>query len=62
MLRILRNAEVYAPEHLGKRDILIADRRIAAIAETVRGARARIPAAAPDHTVLAGLEPMILAA
>ena len=35
MLRILRNAEVYAPEHLGKRDILIADRRIAAIAESL---------------------------
>ena len=35
---------------------------IAAIADTVSGARARIPAAAPDHTVLAGLEPMILAA
>lgn len=35
---------------------------IAAIADTVSGARVRIPAAAPDHTVLAGLEPMILAA
>ncbi len=35
MLRILRNADVYAPDHLGKRDLLIADRRIAAIAETL---------------------------
>ena len=35
MLRILRNAEVYAPDRLGKRDLLIADRRIAAIAETL---------------------------
>jgi len=35
MLRILRNAEVYAPEHLGKRDLLIADRKIAAIAESL---------------------------
>ena len=35
MLRILRNAEVYAPERLGKRDLLIADRKIAAIAESL---------------------------
>ena len=35
MLRLVRNAEVFAPEPLGKRDLLIADRRIAAIAETL---------------------------
>ncbi len=35
MLRLLRNATVHAPESLGRRDLLIADRRIAAIAPSL---------------------------
>ena len=35
MLLLIRNAQVYAPEPPGKRDLLIADRRIAAIAESL---------------------------
>ncbi|MBQ1355245.1 MAG: beta-aspartyl-peptidase, partial [Solobacterium sp.] len=34
---ILKNADVYAPEHLGKRDILIAGNRIEKIAEHLDG-------------------------
>lgn len=52
MLRLVRNATVFAPEPLGKRDLLIADRRIAAIAETLP----RLPAGIPHEEVdLGGL-------
>lgn len=33
MLKVIRNGEVYAPEYLGKKDILIADGRIAKMAD-----------------------------
>jgi len=52
MLRLVRNAEVFAPEPLGKRDLLIADRRIAAIAPQLP----RLPQAIPHEEIdLAGL-------
>ncbi len=35
MLKLLKNADVYAPEHLGRRDILIAGERIAALAPSL---------------------------
>lgn len=47
MLQLVRNATVFAPEPLGRRDLLIADRRIAAIAEQLP----RLPADIP-HTEL----------
>ena len=34
-IKIIKNADVYAPEHLGKRDILIAGGKIQKIAETI---------------------------
>lgn len=43
MLRLLRNARVFAPAKLGRRDLLIADRRIAAIAERLPALPADIP-------------------
>lgn len=33
MIKLIKNADIYAPEHLGKRDILICDEKISAIAE-----------------------------
>lgn len=33
MIRLIKNADIYPPEHLGKRDILICDEKISAIAE-----------------------------
>jgi beta-aspartyl-dipeptidase (metallo-type) len=52
VLRLVRNATVFAPEPLGKRDLLIADRRIAAIAEELP----RLPAGVPHEEVdLGGL-------
>jgi len=33
MITLLKNADVYAPEHLGKKDVLIADSRIAVVAD-----------------------------
>lgn len=33
MIKLIKNADVYAPEHLGKRDILICGEKISAIAE-----------------------------
>ncbi|MBA1336245.1 MAG: beta-aspartyl-peptidase [Firmicutes bacterium] len=35
MLKIIKNGEVYAPEYLGKKDILIADRRIGFIHDEI---------------------------
>ncbi|TMW71540.1 beta-aspartyl-peptidase [Alteribacter natronophilus] len=35
MLKLIKNAEVYAPEPLGKKDVLIADGRIAAVGEHI---------------------------
>lgn len=43
MLKLLRNAQLYAPAPLGRRDLLIADGRIAAIAESLPGLPAAIP-------------------
>lgn len=43
MLRLLRNAQVYAPDPLGRRDLLIADRRIAAIAPSLPALPAGLP-------------------
>lgn len=43
MLRLLRNAQIYAPDPLGRRDLLIADRRIAAIAPSLPKLPAEIP-------------------
>ncbi len=37
MIKLIKNADVYAPEHIGKKDILIADGRIAAIDESIAG-------------------------
>ncbi|EPH93717.1 beta-aspartyl peptidase [Enterococcus faecalis 13-SD-W-01] len=37
MLKIIRQAEIYAPEYLGKMDVLIADGKIAAVEETISG-------------------------
>ena len=52
MLQLVRNATVFAPEPLGRRDLLIADRRIAAIAEQLP----RLPADIPHTEVdLGGL-------
>ncbi len=36
MLTLIKNADVYAPEHLGKKDILIANDRIEKIDDTIR--------------------------
>ena len=33
MIKVIKNADVYAPEHLGARDILICDEKICAVAE-----------------------------
>ena len=35
MLTLIKNGEVYAPAYLGKKDILIVDRRIGAIQDTI---------------------------
>lgn len=35
MIRIIRNVDVYKPEHVGKKDILIIDNRIAAIEDNI---------------------------
>ena len=35
MLTLINNAEVFAPQRLGRRDLLIADRRVAAVAEKI---------------------------
>ena len=52
MLRLLRNAQLYAPAPLGRRDLLIADQRIAAIAPSLP----RLPAEIPHEEVdLGGL-------
>ncbi len=52
MLRLVRHAEVFAPEPLGRVDLLIADHRIAAIAPALP----RLPAEIPHEEVdLAGL-------
>ncbi len=41
MLLLIRNADVYAPEHLGRRDILSAGGRILALAERIEPSAAR---------------------
>jgi beta-aspartyl-dipeptidase (metallo-type) len=58
MLTLLRNASVYAPESLGRVDILLADRRIAAIGDQLPA----LPQALPhvvhdltDHLLIPGL-------
>ena len=33
MIKLIKNADVYAPEHLGKRDILICGEKISAVAD-----------------------------
>ncbi|TGB02476.1 beta-aspartyl-peptidase [Halobacillus salinus] len=38
MVTLIQNVEVYAPEHLGKKDLLIADKRIAKIADNIEPA------------------------
>ena len=43
MLRLLRNAQIFAPAPLGRRDLLIADRRIAAIAESLPALPRELP-------------------
>lgn len=35
MIKLLKNADVYAPEHLGRKDILICDTKISAIASSM---------------------------
>ena len=37
MIKLIKNANVYAPEHLGKRDILVCGDKIAEIAEHIEG-------------------------
>lgn len=37
MIKLIKNADVYTPEHIGKNDILIADGRIAAIDKSIQG-------------------------
>lgn len=37
MLKLLKNCDVYAPEHLGKRDILLADQKIMLVEEKIEG-------------------------
>ena len=43
MLRLLRNAQLYTPTPIGRRDLLITDGRIAAIAESLPALPAGIP-------------------
>ena len=35
MIKLIKNVDVYAPEHLGVKDILVAGTRIAALAEDI---------------------------
>lgn len=35
MIRLIKNADIYAPEHIGKKDILIADEKICAIEDCI---------------------------
>ena len=37
LIKLIKNADVYAPEHLGLRDILIVDQKIARIDEDIQG-------------------------
>ncbi len=37
MIKLIRNAEVYAPEYLGRKDILIAGEKIAAVGDRIEG-------------------------
>ena len=37
MIKLLKNADVYAPEHLGKKDVLIAGERICRIDDKIEG-------------------------
>ena len=58
MLRLLRNATVYAPEFLGTVDVLIADGRIAAIGRDLPNLPSDLPHTAHDltgHLMIPGL-------
>ena len=37
MLKLLKHCDVYAPKHLGMRDILLADEKIMLVEEEIRG-------------------------
>ncbi|MCQ9284592.1 beta-aspartyl-peptidase [Priestia aryabhattai] len=43
MLTLIKNAEVYAPQHLGKKDILLADSKIILIKDCIDHANTSIP-------------------
>jgi beta-aspartyl-dipeptidase (metallo-type) len=49
MIKIIKNVEVYAPDHLGKKDVLIADKSVAAIKDSIEK-----PANLPGMEVIEG--------
>lgn len=51
MITLIQNIDVYSPDHLGKKDILITDTRIAAVRENIE-----IPLNLPELTILDGQE------
>ena len=58
MLTLLRNASVYAPESVGRVDILLADRRIAAIEPELPALPQSLPHVVhdlTDHPLIPGL-------
>jgi len=54
MLKLIKSADVYAPQYLGKRDILIADSRIMAIEESIN------PASVYDECVVINADGLVL--
>jgi len=51
-MKVIRQAEVYAPDYLGKKDILLSEDKIIAIEDSIEGGFSGVPLEEIDGTGL----------